>query len=59
MEDQFNVNFNVSFNIFLEQSSCAFSWINKRRDNIKMQGRTVKIIVQSIFVNVSNPRYHP
>jgi len=24
----------VSFNIFLEQSSCAFSWINKRRDEI-------------------------
>jgi len=21
-------------NIFLEQSSCAFSWINKRHDNI-------------------------
>ena len=33
---------NVSFNIFLEQSSCAFSWISKRRGNIKMQGRTVK-----------------
>jgi len=30
----FKVNFNVSFNIFLEQSSSAFSWINKRRDNI-------------------------
>jgi len=28
----------------MEQSSCAFSWINKRRDNIKMHGKTVKII---------------
>ena len=25
--------FNVSFNISLEQSICAFSWINKRLDN--------------------------
>jgi len=34
--------FNVTFNNFLEQSSCAFSWTNKRRDNIKMHGRTVQ-----------------
>jgi len=38
----FNVNFNVSFNIFLEHSSCAFSWINKRFGNIKKHGTTVK-----------------
>ena len=24
-------HFSVNFNIFLEQSDCAFSWINKRR----------------------------
>jgi len=42
----FNVNFNVTFNIFLEQSSCAFSWINKGRDNIKMHGKTAKIPVK-------------
>jgi len=41
MEEHFNVNFNASLNNFLEQSSCAFSWINKRRDNIKMRGKTV------------------
>ena len=29
MEEHFNVN----FNIFLEQSSRVFSWINKRREN--------------------------
>jgi len=28
------VCFNVSFNICLEQSSCAFIWINKRGDNL-------------------------
>jgi len=34
--------FIVSFkNNFLDQSSCAFSWLNKRRGNIKMQGKTV------------------
>jgi len=37
-----NVNFNASFNIFPEQSSCAFSWINKRSANIKINGKTVK-----------------
>ena len=42
MYEHFNVNFNVRFDIFLEQSSCVFSWINKRRDNIKMHGKTVK-----------------
>jgi len=26
------VNFNVNFNIFLEQSNCAFSWTNERSD---------------------------
>jgi len=26
----FNINFNVSFKIPLEQSNCAFSWINKK-----------------------------
>jgi hypothetical protein len=30
MQEHFNVNFNVSLNIFLEQSSCAYSWVNKR-----------------------------
>jgi len=34
MSDHFHVN----FNIFLEQSSCAFSWLNIRCDNIKMHG---------------------
>jgi hypothetical protein len=28
----FNVNFNVIFNILLEYSNCAFSWLNKRID---------------------------
>ena len=32
---------------FLEQSSCAFSWINKRRDGIEMHVKTVKIIFSS------------
>ena len=36
------LNVNVSFDIFLEQSSCAFGWMNKRRDNIKMHGKIVK-----------------
>jgi hypothetical protein len=31
----FNVEFNVRFNILLEHSNCAFSWINKRLDDIK------------------------
>jgi hypothetical protein len=35
--------FNVSFNILSEQFNCAFSWINKRLDNIKMHGTNVKI----------------
>jgi hypothetical protein len=30
MLEHFNVNFNVSFKNFLEQSSCVVSWINKR-----------------------------
>jgi len=38
----FNVNFTVSFENFLEQSICAFSWINKRYDDIKMRGKTMK-----------------
>ena len=42
MKEYFNVNFNVSFNIFLENSSCAVSWKNKRFDSIKMHGTTVK-----------------
>jgi len=40
--EYFNLNFNVSFKITLEQYICAFSWINKERDNIKMHGKTVK-----------------
>jgi hypothetical protein len=36
------VNFNVSFNVLLEQFNCAFSWINKGRDNIKMHGTNVR-----------------
>jgi hypothetical protein len=28
-------NFNVNFNILLQQCNCAFSWINKGLDNIK------------------------
>jgi len=44
MWENFDINFNVSFIIFLEQSGFAFSWINKRLDNIKMHGKTVKII---------------
>ena len=27
---------------FLEQYNCAFNWVNKRSDNIKMHGDTVK-----------------
>ena len=30
--------------MFLEQSDCAFSWMNKRRNNIKKHCGTVKII---------------
>jgi len=45
----FNINFNVSFNSCLEQSSCVFSWINKRCDNIKMHGKTVKIIKEDVL----------
>ena len=48
MYEHFGVNFNVSFNNFLEQSSCAFSWINNRRDNIKMHGTTVEITTMYI-----------
>jgi len=33
MLEHFNVNFDVSFNIFLEQPSCAFGWLDKRSDN--------------------------
>jgi len=43
MYEHFNVNFNVRFNIFLEHSSCAFSWINKRLDSIKTHGSVVKM----------------
>jgi len=32
----------------LEQSGCAFSWINKRSDNIKMRGGTVKIFLRML-----------
>jgi hypothetical protein len=39
----FNVNFNVSFNIILEQFNCAFSWIDKGLDNIKLHGTNVKM----------------
>jgi len=42
MYEHFGVNFNVSFNNFLEQSSCAFSWINKRRGIIKLHDKTVE-----------------
>ena len=42
MWEHFNVNFDVSFNIFVQQSSCAFRWINKRHDNIKIHDKTVK-----------------
>jgi len=31
-----HVNFSVSFNNFLEQSSCAFSWVNKRSDIVNL-----------------------
>ena len=31
------------FNNFLEQSTFAFSWTNKRGDNVKMHDETVKI----------------
>ena len=47
---RFNINFNVSFNIFLEQSSCAFIWANERRDTIKLHGGTVKIVCNRAFV---------
>jgi hypothetical protein len=43
MYENFYVNFNVSFNDFLKQSSCAFGWINKRHDNFKIHGKTMKI----------------
>ena len=44
------MSFNVSFNIFLEQSDCAFSWISKRRNYIKMHGKTVKMVVACLKV---------
>jgi len=34
----------------LEQSNCAFSLTNKRCDNIKMHGKTVKINVNIVAV---------
>jgi hypothetical protein len=40
---KFTLKYAVNFNIFLDQSSCAFSWINERLDNTNMQGTTVKI----------------
>jgi len=48
------MNFNVNFNSFLEHSSCAFSWINKRRNNVKMHGKTVKIIKEDICFHSAN-----
>jgi hypothetical protein len=36
------VNFNLSFNILLEHSNCAFNWANKRFNSIKVHGTTVK-----------------
>ena len=33
MWEHFNLNFNVSFNIFLEQSVCGLGWINKTPDH--------------------------
>jgi hypothetical protein len=38
--EHFFVNVNVNFNIFLEEFSYAFSWINKRRDNPSMHCKT-------------------
>jgi len=52
--EHFNVNFNVRFNNFLEQSSCAFSWINRRRDNIKMHGKTAKRKSHSVLLRMSS-----
>jgi len=38
---------------FLEQSSCVFSWLNKRHDNIKMHSKTVKKTSISIRLRVN------
>ena len=46
------MNFNVSFKIFLEDSVCAYSWINKRLDNIKMHGTTVKMVGEVLILYV-------
>jgi len=54
VKSNFNVNFNVSFNSFLEQTSCAFSWINKRHDNTKMHGKAVKIITVDVCFHSAN-----
>jgi len=43
MYEYFHVNFNLSFNNFLEQSSRAFRWINKRGGNFKTHCKTMKI----------------
>ena len=43
-----NVNYNVDYDSLLEQSNCALLGQNKRLDNIKMHGATVKVIF-SIF----------
>jgi hypothetical protein len=45
----FNVNFNVSFDILLEQFNCAFRWINKGLDNVKMDGTNVNIVANIFY----------
>ena len=46
------LNVNVSFNNFLEQSICPFSWINERRDNTKLDGKTVGANKRGIMFSV-------
>ena len=53
----FSCKFNVNFNNFLEQSSSAFSWIDKRLDNIKMRGRTAKKMAIQISLNIRYMKY--
>ena len=41
IQEHFNVNFSVDWDILLEQSNCASVGLNKRLDNIEMNGATM------------------
>jgi hypothetical protein len=54
----FNVNFNISFNILLDQYNCAFSWINKEPDNINLHETNVKKSFFSALLSYSIVLFH-